>query len=79
MLPVSLQWIVELIGFTSDRHRGLADILMASKIVPSPRGYWARAALGTIRYFFFDESEEALSLVEQLLSELLYEYSIFLF
>ena len=34
--------------------------------------YWARAALGTIRYFFFDESEQALGLVEQLLTELKY-------
>lgn len=70
MLPPSLQWFVELIGFTSDRNQGLADILCATRIQPSPRSYWARAALGTIRYFYFDETEESMKLVEKLLDEL---------
>lgn len=38
MLPRSLQWLIELIGFTSDRQKGLEDLLSATKITPSPRG-----------------------------------------
>jgi hypothetical protein len=35
-------------------------------------GFWARVVIGGIRFFMFDEEEQAFQLVEQLLIELPY-------
>jgi len=70
MLPKALQWLVEMVGFTSDHVQGLRDLVEASQISYSPRAIWARVAIGTIRFFFFDEQDQAFQLVEQLLEQL---------
>jgi len=70
MLPRALQWFVELIGFTSDQTQGLLDLLEVNHISPSPRCFWSRVVIGGIRFFMFEEEDQALNLVEQMLTEL---------
>lgn len=67
MLPRALQWVVEIIGFEGDKEGGINSLILATSVQPSPRVTHAMAILAVVRFFFFDEQERILALIENLL------------
>mmetsp|Transcript_20183 Transcript_20183/g.77275 ORF Transcript_20183/g.77275 Transcript_20183/m.77275 type:complete len:586 (-) Transcript_20183:36-1793(-) len=67
MLPRALQWVVEIIGFEGDKEGGINSLILATSVQPSPRVTHAMAILAVVRFFFFDEQDKILALIENLL------------